>query len=94
MVKHRETDMSEQTSHREPLAPDEPDERATADDDVEGHVWLRPGSQAASPGSDEDDDVEGHVWLRPGSQAASPGSDEDDDVEGHALFRSTASRGE
>lgn len=43
-----------------------PDEAAEqeSEEDVEGHVWLRSGSQGIAPAPDDEEDVEGHALYR------------------------------
>ncbi|HLA16581.1 MAG TPA: hypothetical protein VJZ72_06730 [Candidatus Limnocylindrales bacterium] len=57
--------MSDDRTEQRPTPADVTDEQDTADDDVEGHVYMRPAGHSASastPGDDED--VEGHAMFR------------------------------
>ena len=61
-------------------------QRASDDDDVEGHKFME---RAAQRGTPDDDDVEGHAAQRGSQRAAQRGTPGDDDVEGHAAQRAT-----
>jgi len=58
--------MSEEMEGRRPAEADEAEDAGSSDDDdVEGHIWLRTGSQgAATPAPGDDEDVEGHAMYR------------------------------
>lgn len=65
-------------------------QKASDDDDVEGHAQTRGAERAQSRAiGDDETDVEGHASARGAERAAQRGTPDDDDVEGHKHMQAT-----